>query len=58
MTNSVSGIKPTDAIGFIGTQIFGAFATTYVRKWLWVPSRKDYAFSKASKKLIISSSLL
>ena len=36
-TNSFSGIRPADAPGFVAAQLAGAFAATFLFKWL-VPS--------------------
>jgi glycerol uptake facilitator-like aquaporin len=42
MTNSFSGIRPADVVGFIAAQLAGAFAATLVFQWL-IPALKSDA---------------
>lgn len=40
LTNTFSGIRPVDAPGFVAAQFSGAFAATYVFRWLFSPIRQ------------------
>jgi glycerol uptake facilitator-like aquaporin len=40
MTNTFSGIRPADAVGFVAAQLAGAFTATLVFQWL-VPALKE-----------------
>jgi glycerol uptake facilitator-like aquaporin len=40
VTNTFSGIRPTDVAGFVGAQFAGAFAATLLFRWL-MPSLKE-----------------
>jgi glycerol uptake facilitator-like aquaporin len=42
VTNTFSGIRPTDVPGFVGAQFAGAFAATLLFRWL-IPSLKERA---------------
>jgi glycerol uptake facilitator-like aquaporin len=44
VTNTFSGIRPTDVAGFVGAQLAGAFAATLLFRWL-IPSLKEQASS-------------
>ncbi|MGA2539815.1 MAG: MIP/aquaporin family protein [Terracidiphilus sp.] len=44
VTNTFSGIRPTDVAGFVGAQLAGAFAVTLLFRWL-IPSLKEQASS-------------
>jgi glycerol uptake facilitator-like aquaporin len=48
MTNTFSGIRPTDVAGFIGVQISGAIAATLLFQWL-VPTAKVYSTALAAE---------
>ena len=45
LTNTFSGIRPTDVVAFIPAQVVGAAAATALMRWLYpqLPARADQA---------------
>jgi len=41
LTDSFSGIRPDDVLGFIMAQILGSILATVVFHWLWMPPKKS-----------------
>jgi len=40
-SDTFAGIRPVDAPAFIGAQLLGSFAATFLFRWLYPPTKKD-----------------